>query len=103
MIKQYLIIYIKYKIRIQCIGASAYTNNLPLALVPIIYNPKTEESKMALMFWPSQLLGQRISYIILSRNLAYLHISSLDDLWCDRGLLGLCDGPIVITVKLNSI
>ena len=74
------IIYIKYKIRIQCIGARAYTNNLPLALVPIGHNPKTERPDMTLMFWPSQLLGQRISYIVLSRNLAYLHISSLDDL-----------------------
>ena len=32
------------------------------------------------MLWPSQLLGQRISYVVLSRNLAYLHISSFDDL-----------------------
>ena len=71
---------IKYKIWIQRIRARAYTNNLPLALVPIRHNPKTEGSKMTIMFWPSQLLGQRISYIILSRNLAYLHISSLDDL-----------------------
>ena len=35
---------------------------------------------MALMLWPTQLLGQQISYVVLSRNLAYLHISSLDDL-----------------------
>ena len=73
-------IHIKYKIRIQCIGARAYTNNLPLALVPIGHNPKTEGPTMTLMFWPSQLLGQRISYIVLSRNLAYRHISSLDDI-----------------------
>ena len=69
------IIYIKYKIRIQCIGARAYTNNLLIG-----YSPKTERPNMTLMFWPSQLLSQRISYIVLSRNLAYLHISSLDDL-----------------------
>ena len=73
-------IYIKYKIRIQYIGARAYTNNLPLALVPIGHNPKTEGPNITLMFWPSQLLGQWICYIVLSRNLAYLHIFSLDDL-----------------------
>ena len=73
-------IYIEYKIQIQCIGTRAYTNNLPLALVPIRHSPKTEGPNMTLMLWPSQLLGQRISYIVLSRNLAYLHISSLDDL-----------------------
>ena len=61
-------------------GARVCTNNLLLALVPIRHNPKTEGSNMTLMFWPSKLLGQRISYIVLSRNLAYLHISSLDDL-----------------------
>ena len=71
---------IKYKIRIQCIGARAYINNLPLALVPIEHNPKTERPNMTLIFWPGQLLGQWISYIVLSRNLPYLHISSLDDL-----------------------
>ena len=74
------IIYIKYKIWIQRIGARAYTNNLPLALVLIGHCPKTEGPNMTLMFWPGQLLGQRISYVVLSRNLAYLHISSLDDL-----------------------
>ena len=74
------IIYIKYKIRIQSIGARAYTNNLSLALVPIGHSPKTEGPNMTLMLWPSQLLGQRISYVVLSRNPAYLHISSLDDL-----------------------
>ena len=73
-------IYIEYKIRIQCIGARAYTNNLSLAVVPIGHSPKTEGPNMTLMFWPSQLPGQRISYIVLSRNLAYLHICSLDDL-----------------------
>ena len=26
-------------VQIQCIGARAYTNNLPLALVPIMHNP----------------------------------------------------------------
>ena len=72
--------YIEYKIRIQCTEARAYANNLPLALVPIGYNPKTEGSNITLIFWRSQLLGQRISHIVLSRNLAYLHISSLDDL-----------------------
>ena len=81
MIKQCLILFISnIKFRIQCIGARAYTNNLPLALVPIGHNPKTEGPNMTLMFWPSQLLGQWIHYIVLSRNLAYLHISSLDDL-----------------------
>ena len=74
-------IYIKYiKIRTQCIRTRAYTNNLPLALVPIGHNPKTEGPNMTLMFWHSQLLSQWIHYIVLSRNLAYLHISSLDDL-----------------------
>ena len=72
--------YIKYKIRIQCIGARAYTNNLPLALVLIGQSPKTEGPNMTLMLWPSQMFGQRISYIVLSKNLAYLHISSLNDL-----------------------
>ena len=81
MIKQCLIIYISnIKIRIQCIGARAYTNNLSLALVSIGHNPKTEGPNMTLMFWPSQLLGQWIQYIVLYRNLAYRHISSLDDL-----------------------
>ena len=40
----------------------------------------TEGSNMTFMFWPSQLLGQWICYIVLSRNLAYFHIFSLDDL-----------------------
>ena len=68
------------------------------------------------MFWPSQLLGQWIRYIVLSRNLAYLHISSLDNLSNEMecpeyvfgslvqlGLLSLCDGPVVVTMKLNWI
>ena len=55
-------------------------------------------------------------YIVLSRNLAYFHISSLDDLSNEMkspkyvfgslvrpGLLVLCDGPVVITMKLNWI
>ena len=54
-------IYIKYKIWIQRIGARAYINNLRLVLVPIGHCPKTEGPTMTLMFWPSQLLGQRIS------------------------------------------
>ena len=53
MIKQCFIIYIEYKIRIQCIRPRDYTNNLPLALVPIGHNPKTEGPNMTLMFWPS--------------------------------------------------
>ena len=81
MIKQCLILFISNIIFwIQRIGARAYTNNLPLALVPIGHSPNTEGPNMTLMLWPSQLLGQRISYVVLSRNLAYLHISSLDDL-----------------------
>ena len=81
MIKQCLILFISNIIFwIQRIGARAYTNNLPLALVPIGHYPKTEGPNMTLMFWPSKLLGQRISYIVLSRNFAYLHISSLDNL-----------------------
>ena len=81
MIKQCLILFISNIIFwIQRIGARAYTNNLPLALVPIGHSPKTERPNMTLMLWPSQLLGQWISYVVLSRNLAYLHISSLDDL-----------------------
>ena len=102
-------IYIEYKIQMQCIGTRAYTNNLPLALVPIRHNPKTEGSNMTLMFWPSQLLGQRIYYIVLSKNLAYLHISSLDDLSNEMespeyvfGSL-MCDGPTIVTMKLNWI
>ena len=73
-------IYIEYKIWIQCIGARTYTNNLPLALVLIRHNPKTEGSNMTLMFSLSQLFGLWICYIFLSKNLAYLHISSLNDL-----------------------
>ena len=42
------IIYIKYKIRIH--GVRAYTNNLPLVLVPIGHCPKTEGPNMTLMF-----------------------------------------------------
>ena len=61
-------------------GARAYNNNLPLSLVPIKHNPKTKGSNMTFMFWPSQLLGQWMCYIVLSRSLAYFHISSLDDL-----------------------
>ena len=81
MIKQCLILFISnIKFRIQCIGARAYTNNLPLALVPMGHNPKTEGPNMTLMFWPSQLDGQWIQYIVLFRNPPYLHISSLDDL-----------------------
>ena len=67
-------------IQVQRVGAKAYTNNLPLALVLIRHNPKTEGSNMTLMFWPSQLLGQRINYVVLSKNLAYLHNSSLNNL-----------------------
>ena len=52
------IIYIKYKIRIQCIGARAYTNDLPLALVPIGHSPKTEGPNMTLML----LLGFLCNY-----------------------------------------
>ena len=109
-------IYIEYKIWIQCIGARPYTNNLPLALVLIGHCPKTEGPNMTLMFWPSQLLGQRISYIDLYRNLAYLHISSIEDLSNEMesleyvfgslvwpGLLSLCDGPVVVTMKFNWI
>ena len=99
-------IYIKYKIRIQCIGTKAYTNNLPLALVPIGHSPKTEGLNMTLMLWPSQLLGQQISYVVLSRNLAYLHISTISrlrwnllsmclDLWCDRGSLACAMAPLL--------
>ena len=38
---------------IQCIGTWAHTNNLPLALVPIMHNPKSEGSDVTLMLWPS--------------------------------------------------
>ena len=79
MIKQCLILFISnIKFWIQRIGARAYTSNLPLALVPIGHSPKTERPNMTVMLWPSQLLGQRISYVVLSRT--YFHISSLDDL-----------------------
>ena len=109
MIKQCLILFISNIIFwIQRIGARAYTNNLPLALVPIGHSPKTEGPNMTLMLWPCQLLGQRISYVVLSRNLAYLHISSFDDLrmrwnplsmcldfWCDRCSLACAMAPLL--------
>ena len=62
------------------VGARAYTNNLLLALVPIMHNPKTKRPNMTVKLRPSQLLGQRISNVTLSWNLAYLHTSSIDDL-----------------------
>ena len=52
-------------IQIQCIGARAHTNNFPLALVPIMHNPKTEGSNISFMFWSSQLHGQWICHIAL--------------------------------------
>ena len=67
-------------IQIQCIGARAHTNNLPLALVLIMHNPKIKGSNISFMFRSSQLLGQWICHIVISRNLANLHISSLDSL-----------------------
>ena len=57
---------------IQCIGARAHTNNLPLALVPIMHNPKTEGS-----------------------NLANLDISSLDDLTNEMVPPEYVFGPLV--------
>ena len=41
------------KVWIQCIGTWAHTNNLPLALVPIMHNPKPKGSDVTLMLWPS--------------------------------------------------
>ena len=61
-------------IQIQCIGAKAHTNNLPLALVPIMHNLKTEGSNISFMFRSSQLLGQWICNIAISRNLANIQL-----------------------------
>ena len=75
-------IYIKYKIRIKCIGVRAYTNNLPLALVPIGHSPKTEGPNMTLMFSTIS----RMRWNVLSMCL---------DLWCDRGSLGCAMAPLL--------
>ena len=75
MIKQCLILFIS--------NIKSGYNVLGLGLtltLPIGHSPKTEGPNMTLMLWPSQLLGQRINYFVLSRNLSYLYISSLDDL-----------------------
>ena len=40
-------------IPVQRVGARAYTNNLPLALVPIMHNPKTKRPNMTVKFRPS--------------------------------------------------
>ena len=66
--------------RYNVFGARAHTSNLPLALVPIMHNPKTEGSNISFMFRSSQLFGQWICNIVISRNLANLDIASLDDL-----------------------
>ena len=82
-------------IQIQCIGTRAHTNSLPLALVPIMNNPKTEGSSISFMFRPSQLLGQWIYNIALFRNLANLDISSLDDLSNEMVPPEYAFGPLV--------
>ena len=88
-------IHIKYNILDTTYWARAYTKNVPLALVPIGHSPKTKGPNMTLMLWPSQLVGQQISYVVLSRNLAYLHISSLDDLSNEMESPEYVFGPLV--------
>ena len=65
----------------------AYTNNLPLALVPIRHNPKAEGSKMTLMFWTT-LFFPRILHIFASplstiSQMRWNIQSMCLDLWCD--------------------
>ena len=67
-------------IQVQRVGARAYTNNLPLALVPIMYNPKTKRLDMTIKSGSSQLLGQWICNITLAWNLPNFDIPSVNDL-----------------------
>ena len=83
-------IYIKYKIRIQCIGARAYTNNLPLALVPIEHSPKIEGPNITLMFWPSNCLVNG-STTLFSPEIFHIFTSSLSTIFRMRwNLLSMC-------------
>ena len=62
------------------VGARAYTNNLLLALVPIMHNPKTKRPDMTIKSGSSQLLGQWICNITLASNLANFDIPFVNDL-----------------------
>ena len=62
------------------VGARAYTNNLPLAVVPIMHNRKTKRPDMTIKSGSHQLLGQWICNITLAWNLANLDIPSVKDL-----------------------
>ena len=75
--------------------AKAHTNNLPLALVPIMHNPKTEGSNISFMFRSNKLLGEWICFIVISRNLANLHISFLDNLSNEMVLLKYMLGSLM--------
>ena len=44
-------------VQVQRVGARAYTNNLPLALVPIMHNPNIKRPDMTIKSGSSQLLG----------------------------------------------
>ena len=67
-------------IQVQRVGARAYTNNLPLALVPIMHNPKTKRPDTTIKSGSRQLLGQWICNITLAWNLANFDVSSANDL-----------------------
>ena len=67
-------------IQVQRVGARAYTNNLPLALVSIMHNLKTKTPDMTIKSWSSQLLGQWICNVTLAWNLANFDVSSVNDL-----------------------
>ena len=51
-----------------------------LALVPFRHRPETEGSNMTFMQTLTQLLGQRICYIVCTWNLADLDVTTLHDL-----------------------
>ena len=51
-----------------------------LALVPFRHKSETEGSNMAFMQTLTQLLGQRIYYIVCTWNLADLDVTTLHDL-----------------------
>ena len=51
-----------------------------LALVPFRHRPETEGSNMTFMQTLTQLLGQRICYIVCTWNLTDLDVTILDDL-----------------------
>ena len=67
-------------IQVQRVGARAHTNNLPLAPVPSMHNPKTKRPDMTIKYGSSQLLSQWICNVTLTWNLANFDISSVNDL-----------------------